>query len=185
VALSDDLERIARAAQGFAGPGEELAAVLATEPTAGVRVYLCAYGGDGDRRSWLGLDDAGGRVRDRRLLREAVSIAALCELAEETAGGGRLEQLRSQLVVLRLTEAPEGIEEAEAAALELERVVGRVPRVASPAYLDEIGAATRKLEEALGEAARAPFAEAMKAAAKTVEELKLDVEAHYKLALDG
>ena len=88
-----------------------------------------------------------GRARRRRAGRRAtgrscaraVSIAALCELAEEAAGGGKLEELRAQLLSLRLTEHPEGIEEAEEAALELERTIGAPPRLATPAYLDAVG----------------------------------------------
>ena len=52
-----------------------------------------------------------------------------------------------------MTEQPDGIEEAEEAALALERAIGAPPRVASPAYLDAVGAATRRLELALGEPA--------------------------------
>ena len=55
--------------------------------------------------------------------------------------GGDLDELRSQLVALRLTEAPAGIEEAEEAALELQRTIGAPPQLATPARLDEIGAA--------------------------------------------
>src|SRR5439155_22305621 len=112
------------------------------------------------------------------------AIVALCELAEENAGGGQLEELRAQLVTLRLTEAPPGIEEAEAAALVLERVLGASPRVASPAYLDAIGAATRELERALGGLGPSPFTEAMKGSVETVELFVADVERGYKLELD-
>ena len=87
--LQRDLARIAAAAQELAAPGEELTGVIPTEPEAGNRVYLCAY--DGPARAWLALDDGGRPVRDRALVRSAVSIAALCELAEESAGGGHLE----------------------------------------------------------------------------------------------
>ncbi len=181
--LSEDLERIAEAACAFASPGEGLAAVIPAEPAGGVRVYLCAFGEEGDSRTWLALDDDGRPVSDRRLVRDAVSIAAMCELAEETAGGGDLDELRAQLVGLRSAENPDGIEEAEEAALALERTIGRPPRVATPAYLDEVGAATRRLELALGESAASPFAEAMKVALAAVEGLARDVEANYKVSL--
>src|SRR3712207_7331385 len=46
-------------------------------------------------------------------------------LAVESAGGGDLTELRTQLVSLRLREAPPGIAEAEEAALTLERTIGR------------------------------------------------------------
>lgn len=185
MALAEELAEIAEAARAYAAPGEELAAVIPAEPAGGVRVYLCAYGAAGRDKSWLAIDADAQPLIDRPRLREAVSIAALCELAEEVAGGGNLEELRSQLLTLRITENPPGIEEAEEAALELERVVARTPRVATPTHLDLVGAAARRLEQALGESAASPFTTAMKAALDAVEALKRDVEASYKLPLDG
>lgn len=181
--LSEDLARIAGAAAGFAGAGEELAAVIPTEIGAGGRVYLCAFAGGDARRSWLALRDDGSPVADRPTLRDAVSIAAMCELAEESAGGGDLDDLRSRLVALRLTEDPPGIEEAQAAVDELQRRLDSPPRLATPAYLDDVGRGTRRLEQALGEIGRSPFSETMRAAVATVDELIREVEADYKLAL--
>jgi hypothetical protein len=83
-------------------------------------------------------------------------------------------------VALRLTENPDGIEEAEAAVFALQRALGSPPRVASPAFLDEVGAATRRLEDALGEASESPFVLAMKSASSAVDSLTADVEANYK-----
>lgn len=180
--LTDELERIAAAAESFAGDGEQLSGVLAAEPQQGERAYLCSYL-NGDRRSWLVLDADGRPVSSRKAVRDAVSIAALCELAAEAAGGGDLEALRSQLVTLRLTERPEGIEEAEEAALSLERAIGGPPVLATPAYLNEVGAATLRLERALGNGMASPFAEAMKAAGASVDALVLEVEAGYKGSL--
>jgi hypothetical protein len=182
VALKDDLERIAVAASSFAVEGEELAGVLAAEPPAGGRVYLCAYGG-GENTSWLALDDRGEPIADRELVRQTASLVALCEVAEESAGGGELDELRSRLVALRLTENPPGIDEAEEAVLALQQVIGGMPRLATAAYLDEVGAATRRLEQTLGDAGTSPFAEAMKSAAGSVEEFTADVESHYKREL--
>lgn len=182
MALSDELSRIAAAAATFAGDAERIAGVLPAEPAAGERVYLCAFEG-GDGRSWLALDDGGRPLESRAVVRDAVSIAALCELAGETAGGGDLEDLRAQLVTLRLTEDPPGIEEAEEAALALEQAVGSPPRVASPAYLDAVGAAVRRLELALGTNGGSPFAEAMKQGVAAVEALAADVEEGYKRPL--
>jgi hypothetical protein len=179
VVLDEELHRVAEAALDHASPGEEITAVIPAEPRAGSRVYLCAFG-EGEARAWLALDAEGRPLDDRALVRDAVSIAALCELAEETAGGGRLDELRTQLVALRETERPEGIEEAEEAALELERTLGSPPRVATPAYLDRVGEATRRLEAALGEGPGSPFAEAMTAAVATVNELLREVEASYR-----
>jgi hypothetical protein len=183
VTLAEDLERVAGVASGFVGEGEELAGILVAEPSPGRRIYVCAYD-RGGARSWLALD-ADGRPLARRVdVRDAVSIAALCELAVETAGGGDLEELRSQLLALRLRENPPGVEEAEEAALELERTIGSGPRVASPAYLDAVGSATLRLEDALGQDNGSPFAAAMKQAMGAVESLAAEVEANYKGPLE-
>jgi hypothetical protein len=180
--VADDVERIASAAAGFADPPEEVAGVLATE-TLGRRVYLCAFEA-AERHSWLALgDDAAQPLTERRLVREAASIAALCEVAEESAGGGHLPELRARLAELRETDSPEGIEEAEAAAASLADTLRPEPRVASSAYLDAIGVASRRLEQALGESGTSPFAAAMQSALGAVEELAADVESNYKLPL--
>ena len=183
VALRDDLDRAAAAAARFAGAGEELTGVVPAEPEPGERTYLCAFAA-GEERAWLVLDDLGQPVTSRDAVRRTVSITAMCELAEESAGGGELGELRERLVAIRLTEAPEGIEEAEEAALALEQAIGAPPRLAEPAYLDRVGAATRRLEEALGPTSGSPFAEAMRSGLGTVEELTHDVESHYKRPLD-
>lgn len=175
MSLAEELGRVA----GETGA----AAVLAAEAQPGERVYLCAFE-DSGARTWLAVDGAGEPVADRTSVREAVSILALCELAEETAGGGDLDELRSQLAALRVTENPDGIEEAEEAALALQRVLGAPPTLATPARLDEIGAATRALELALGGAAQgSPFATAMKGASEVVEALWADVERAYRIPL--
>jgi hypothetical protein len=179
VALTDDLERIAAAAAAFAADGEELSGILASEPPSGGRVYLCAYRA-GEEHTWLALDERGEPVTDRERVREAASLVALCEVAEESAGGGELDELRSRLVALRLTENPPGIDEAEEAILALQQVLGGPPRLATAAYLDQVGAATKRLEEALGDSGMSPFAEAMKYASGAVQEFTTDVESHYK-----
>jgi hypothetical protein len=184
VELAEELSRVAEAALALAGEGEELSGIVPTEPREGVHVFVCSYGDEG-ARSWLALHADGGAVEERALLREAVSIAALCELAEESAGGGKLDELRAQLVALRITENPEGIDEAEEAIGALERTIAAGPRLASPAYLDAIGAAARRLEAALGGGGPSPFAEAMKQGVGVADELVREVEAGYKRPLDG
>lgn len=184
-ALHGELARAAGAALVFAGPGEELAGVVAAEPAPGRRVYLCAFRADGEQVGWVALDGSGAPVEDRSAVREAASIVALCELAEESAGGGDLEQLRSRLMTLRLTEQPAGVEEAEVAALELERTLGSPPRVATPAWLDAVGAATQAFERALGDAGPSPFASAMRSGVEAVERFVRDVETGYKLSLNA
>jgi hypothetical protein len=173
MALADDLTRIAAVASAHG----EVSGVLAAEPTGGRRVYLVALGPEEARR-WLLLDDDGGVVTRRDDVRDAASIVAMCELAGDLAGGGDLEQLRQQLAQVRMVEQPPGIEEAEDAALALERAIGAPPRVAMPSYLDELGAATVALERTLGEAS-SPFSEAIKAATGAVEEFVRDVERGY------
>jgi hypothetical protein len=86
VALVDDVGRIAAGAAAYAGPGEEVVAVLPIEPVAGERVYLCAFADAEGSESWLALAEDGTAVTSRKRVRDAASIAALCEIAEESAG---------------------------------------------------------------------------------------------------
>jgi hypothetical protein len=177
MALTDDLERIAAAASEH-GP---VSGVLAAEPGRGRRLYLISLGGDEDRE-WLVLDEEGVPVERRDDVRDTASIIAMCELACDLAGGGDLEGLRSQLAQVRMVEQPPGIEEAEEAALTLERTIGAPPRLATPGFLDEVGGATMKLELALGETS-SPFSAAIRSSTGAVEEFVADVERGYKLQL--
>ena len=182
--LTTDLERIAAAAEAHSD-GAAVVAVLAAEPAEGVRRYVCAFEDAAGGRSWLALDGAGAAVTSRYAVRDAVSIAALCEVAEESAFPGDLDELRAQLTALRMAEQPAGIEEAEEAALALQHALGVPPNLATPARLDGIGVAVRRLERALDPAAASPFAAAMQSAQAAVEELVREVEAGYRLPLDG
>jgi hypothetical protein len=177
MALDDDLERIA----GAAAAHGEVAAVMAAEPAHGRRLYLVALDA-GETRRWAVLDEAGAIVERRDDVRDAASIVAMCELAEDLAGGGDLEELRNQLAQVRMVEQPRGIEEAEEAALALERTIGAPPRVATPAFLDSVGAATVALERALGEVS-SPFSEAIRSSAGAVDEFVREVERDYVLPL--
>ncbi len=181
--LAADLERIAALARADAN-GDRLLAVLASEPAAGARRYVCAFERDG-ARSWLVLDDAGAPVIAAPEVRDSVAIAALCEVAEESAFPGDLDELRSQLVALRVAENPPGIDEAEDAALQLQHVLGTPPTLATPARLDEIGQAVRRLERVLDPTAPSPFAAAMQTAQAVVDELLREVESTYRLPLDA
>ena len=94
MALVDDLDRIARAATAQTLPGEEVTAVLAVEPAQGERLYLCAYESADGVRSWLVLDESGAPVTNRKRVRDAVSIAALCEVVEESVRAGESTEPR-------------------------------------------------------------------------------------------
>src|SRR5690348_16228806 len=83
MAAAEDVERIAGAAATFASPGEELRGVLVAE-TLGRRVYLCAFESAG-AHAWLAMGDDAQPLTDGRLVREAASLAALCEVAEDSA----------------------------------------------------------------------------------------------------
>jgi len=179
MALSDELEPVLDAATALASSGERLTGVLAAEPIAFGRVYLCAFESDSGH-TWLALDANAVPVTSREAVREAAQLAALCEVAEEAAGGGNLPELRERLRELREGEAPEGIEEAEAAARALAETLQPEPRLASTDYLDRLGSAARRLEQALGDDAGSPFAAAMQQALPAVEELAADVERTYK-----
>jgi hypothetical protein len=177
MALADDLERTAAAAAQHG----RVAAVLAAEPAGARRLYLVALEREETRR-WAVLDERGAVVDRRDEVRDAASIVALCEVAEDVAGGGELEELRARLAQVRIVERPPGIEAAEAAALDLERVIGAPPRVATPAFLDEVGAATIALERALGEVS-SPFSASLRAATGAVDEFVREVERDYLVEL--
>jgi hypothetical protein len=179
VALADDLERAATAAAAHAD-GARLSGILATEAATGRRVYVCAFERGDGVRTWLALDQDGGRIGERREVRDAVSIAALCEVAEEAAFPGDLDELRAQLVALRITEAPDGIDEAEAAARDLQHLLGTPPQLATTQRLDAIGHAARRLEVALDPTAASPFTAAMRGAAEVADALWADVERAYR-----
>jgi hypothetical protein len=180
VALDEDLELIAARAATFAAPGERVTGLLAAEPLRYGRIYLCAYESGAERPSWLAFDAAGEPVELLPAVEEAAKLAALCEVAEESAGGGDLPELRRRLRELRETEAPDGIEAAEAAAAELAETLEPAPRLASTDYLDRLGAAARRLEQALGDDAGSPFAAALQQALPAVDELAVEVVERYK-----
>jgi hypothetical protein len=177
MSLVEDLARVADAATRYGA----VSGVLAAEPASGLRAYLVALG-EGDSREWILLDADCAPVADLERVRQAASIVVLCELAGELAGGGQLEELRTRLAQVRMTEQPEGIEAAEEAALALEQAIGAPPVLASPAYLDEVGAATKRLETALGDIS-SPFANALAASSATVEAFVDEVERRHKLPL--
>jgi hypothetical protein len=183
VTLIDDVQRAAQLAAARAEPGDVVSGVIATEPSPGRRVYLCALDAADGFRSWLAVREDGVVVESRVELRAVVSIAALCEVAADAAGGGELDVLIQRLEELRRADAPPGIEEAEVAARELRRVLGEPPHLATPGRLDDIGAATRRLEQELDPLAPSPFAAAMQSSQAAVAELQREIEAGYRVPL--
>jgi len=79
-----------------------------------------------------------------------------------------------------MSENPPGVDQAEEAALALERTIGAPPRLATALLLDEIGAATRRLELALGGDSPSPFAESMKGTVVAVDALIAEIGRGYK-----
>jgi hypothetical protein len=59
-------------------------------------------------------------------------------------------------------------------------VLGAPPHLASPARLDAIGEAARRLERALDPTAPSPFTSAMRSAAAVADALWADVESAYR-----
>jgi hypothetical protein len=183
MSLGDELGRARKLAAAHLGEGDSVSGILATETEPGARVYVCSVDGADGTRGWLGVREDGSVVARRAELRAAVSIAALCEVAVDAAGGGDLDGLLASLADLREREAPEGIEDAEAAARALREVIGAPPQLASPERLDAIGAATRRLEQELAPGGASPFAAALKSAQGAVAELQREVEAGYLVDL--
>ena len=181
--LAEQLERAAAQAAAHVGVGDVVSGVLATEAEPGRRVYLCSIDGADGTRAWVGVREDGSMVASRADVRAAVSIAALCEVAVDTAGGGDLDGLIATLADLRERESPEGIEDAEEAAAALRLVLGDPPQLATPARLDEIGVATRRLELELDPGGASPFSAALKAAQGAVSELQREVDAGYLVEL--
>jgi hypothetical protein len=130
IELDRDLRRIAEAAVRFAAEGEEVAGILPAELAGGVRLYVCAYR-LGDATSWLVLDATGVPVEDRPLVRDAVSIAALCEVAEEAAGaeaGDARIASPSRLDELGAGGGSEVVDAVEGAAQTIEELLRDVER---------------------------------------------------------
>lgn len=59
--------------------------MLTVETAAGDRVYLAAFADGEGQQQWLALDHDGVPVTSRERVREAASIAALVEIAEDAA----------------------------------------------------------------------------------------------------
>jgi hypothetical protein len=179
VPLDDELVEAAERASRYG----RVTGVLAAEPVPGRRNYLVALDASDDGGRWIALDADGRPLERREEIRSVASIVAICELAGDLAGGGDLAALRQELQRVRVVEGAASVEPAEQAALGLERAVGAPPRVASPTYLDEVGAAAATLERALGDSG-SPFSAALRNGTGAVEEFVRDVERGYAIDVE-
>ena len=104
----------------------------------------------------LRLDAAGEPVLDRALVHEAASIVSHVRAGRGERGRGDLEALRATLAELRVTENPEGIDEAEEAARALAATFSKLRGSPTSAYLDAVGLAAARLEQTLGDVGSSP-----------------------------
>jgi hypothetical protein len=151
--LEEQLETAVAAAGRHARPGEEAVAVMAAEP-AGVRVFVVALAA-GEELGYVAVDVAGAAVADRRLVKDAVSLAALAERAEEVSGATAADELVTQFRAasgaLRGAGDGQAAEAAEAVAAAGARLGAAAagPRTATPVYLDRIAALAAELAAAI------------------------------------
>jgi len=170
VDLISDLERAGARAASLGA----VAAVLPAEPFPQRRYYLVALE-EQEAPRWLVLDDKLEPVEARETVRQVAAIVVLCELAGELAGGGHLSELRASLSQIAGEGADQdGLSAAQEAARLLEQEIGAPPVLATPEYLDGVGAAAVRLERILGERS-SPLAAALSAQAHTVEAFIGDV----------
>jgi hypothetical protein len=159
--LEEELETAVAAAGRHARPGEQAVAVMAAEP-AGTRLFVVALAA-GEELGYVAIDRAGSAVADRRLVKDAVSLAALAERAEEVSGATAADDLVAQFREASgtLSRAGEGeaAAAAEAVAVAGERLGAAAagPRAATPVYLDRLAALAADLAAAIE--AFVPFAE--------------------------
>jgi hypothetical protein len=151
--LEEELETAVAAAGRHARPGEQPVAVMAAEP-AGGRVFVVALAA-GEELGYVAVDGAGAPVADRRVVKDAVSLAALAERAEEVSGATVADDLvarfREASAALRGAGEGEAAAAAEAVAAAGERLgeAAAGPRAATPVYLDRIAALAGELAGAI------------------------------------
>lgn len=128
MALDQELRRIAEVAVTYCRDGEELAGIIPAEPAVGVRLYVCAYR-DGEATGWLVLRADGSPVEERSLVRDAVSIAALYELAEEATGSPEDEsRVASPALLDSLSDSPNAVEAIKSATVTVDELLRDVER---------------------------------------------------------
>jgi hypothetical protein len=151
--LEEELETAVAAAGRHARPGEQPVAVMAAEP-AGARVFVVALAA-GEELGYVAVDRAGAAVADRRLVKDAVSLAAMAERAEEVSGATTAEELGERFgeaaAVLRRTGDRDAGAAAEAVVAAARRLgdAASGPRPATPQFLDRMAALAAELAAAL------------------------------------
>jgi len=154
--LEVELQAAHDAAGALAGGEGTVAAVMAAEPAGGYRVYVVALECGGEL-SYLALDASLEPLRDRRLVREAVTMLGLAERAEEASTAIVADELDAPFAeaerALRSAgqEAPAAAAAAVRAALAALSEVVAGPRLATPLFLDRVGGAAAELGRCLDE----------------------------------
>ena len=128
MALDQELRRIAEVAVTYCRDGEELAGIIPAEPAVGMRLYVCAYRA-GEATNWLVLRADGSPVEERSLVRDAVSIAALYELAEEATGAPEeAARVASPALLDSLSGSPNAVEALKSATVTVDELLRDVER---------------------------------------------------------
>jgi hypothetical protein len=150
VTLAEELELAAEAAAEHAEATERVAAVMAAEPGRGSRVYVVALERE-ENHAYLALDGNLVPTDDRRLVRDAVTMIGLAELAEEVSGAVAADELDGLFADAERRLADAGHEDAAESAAAVRSALAELsvaaegPRVATPGYLDRVGAAAMTL----------------------------------------
>lgn len=148
--LEQELERTLAVAGRHADPGEKAVAVIATDGADG-RVYVVAFAA-GDDLAYIALHADGAPVSNPRVVKDAVTLAALAERAEEVSGATAADELVERFgeAAKRLEAKPAGA--AADAVVSAARRLGEAaagPRAATPVYLDRMAALAAELAGAL------------------------------------
>ena len=169
MALDDDLARIAALAAAH-GTGRRASLQQSRRP--GCVGISSPSARDGCRRAGSCSTTPGSRSTRRGDVRDTASIVAMCELAEELAGGGDLEQLRVAARAGAHGRAAAGDRGGRGGGARARaddrraRHESRRPRIST-----SVGAATVVLERALGETS-SPFSTAIRGATGAVEDVR-------------
>jgi hypothetical protein len=148
--LEVELQAAHAAASTLTSGDESVAAVMAAEPGRGHRVYVVAFERDGEL-SYLALDASLEPLQDRRLVREAVTMLGLAERAEEASTAIVGDALDAAFADAERALRVAGQDAAAATAAAVRVALAALsdvvagPRLATPLFLDRVGAAAAEL----------------------------------------